>query len=121
MTIDLKKKRIRIHKVTISQLGNPPYIHLLVNPEKRSLVICPCLYRSKDTLTIRCSSLRNSEYYSTSLVRELSLLNPGMDDGSTYMIDGIKDTGTGNIIFDFRTVTNADSFPDRKRGQYYEH
>lgn len=32
LCIDLKKNRIRIHKLTLHMLGDPEYIQLLVNP-----------------------------------------------------------------------------------------
>ena len=33
LCIDLKKNRIRIHKLTLHMLGDPEYIQLLVNPQ----------------------------------------------------------------------------------------
>ena len=37
--IDLKKKRIRIHRSTLHALGDPDRVHLLVNPEQRMLAV----------------------------------------------------------------------------------
>lgn len=34
-TVDLKKNRIRIHKETLRQMGNPRYVQFLVNEEKQ--------------------------------------------------------------------------------------
>ena len=39
LSFDTKKFRIRIHKSTIHALGNPKYIDLLVNPEKRLVAV----------------------------------------------------------------------------------
>ena len=39
ITLDLKKKRIRIHKHTLQQLNNPQYIQLLVNPSDKIVAI----------------------------------------------------------------------------------
>ena len=33
--IDFKKNRIRIHRNTLRQIGNPEYIQLLVNPDQK--------------------------------------------------------------------------------------
>ena len=37
--IDFKKNRIRIHRNTLRQIGNPEYIQLLVNPEQKMIGI----------------------------------------------------------------------------------
>ncbi len=34
--IDFKKNRIRIHRNTLRQIGNPEYIQLLVNPDQKN-------------------------------------------------------------------------------------
>ena len=35
--IDFKKNRIRIHRNTLRQIGNPEYIQLLVNPDQKMI------------------------------------------------------------------------------------
>lgn len=37
--IDFKKNRIRIHRNTLRQIGNPEYIQLLVNPDQKMIGI----------------------------------------------------------------------------------
>ena len=37
--VDLKKRRIRIRKSTLHQLGDPEYIQLLVDPTDRMVAI----------------------------------------------------------------------------------
>lgn len=39
LSVDLKKNRIRIHKASLHQMGDPPYIQLLVNPERMEVAI----------------------------------------------------------------------------------
>ena len=39
LCIDLKKNRIRIHKLTLHMLGDPEYIQLLVNPQNSMIAI----------------------------------------------------------------------------------
>ena len=39
LCIDLKKNRIRIHKLTLHMLGDPEYIQLLVNPQDSMIAI----------------------------------------------------------------------------------
>ena len=39
LCIDLKKNRIRIHKLTLHMLGDPEYIQLLVNPDSHMIAV----------------------------------------------------------------------------------
>ena len=39
LCIDLKKNRIRIHKLTLHMLGDPEYIQLLVNPKSSMIAV----------------------------------------------------------------------------------
>lgn len=39
LSIDLKKNRIRVHKVTLELLGNPEYILLMVNPHSKVIAL----------------------------------------------------------------------------------
>lgn len=39
MTIDLKWNRFRIHKSTLSKMGNPQYVQFLVNPEEMFIAV----------------------------------------------------------------------------------
>ena len=45
LVIDTKKRRLRIYKQTLALLDNPEYIQLLVNPEKKMILLCPATSR----------------------------------------------------------------------------
>ena len=47
LSLDLRHNLIRIHKVTLSLLGDPDYIQRTVNPDNQSIVI---MKNSKDHL-----------------------------------------------------------------------
>ena len=42
--VDMRKKRIRIHKHTLQAIGNPDFVLLIINPEEH-------------TLGVKCSTL----------------------------------------------------------------
>ena len=61
LCIDLKKNRIRIHKLTLHMLGDPEYIQLLVNPQDSMIAIRKSVrkdYRHYNTLafTLRATA-----------------------------------------------------------------
>ena len=39
ISVDIKKSRIRIYRTTLTQLGLPKYIQLLVNPNDRMIAV----------------------------------------------------------------------------------
>lgn len=72
MLIDPKKSRVRVSKRTLSTMGNPDYIFLLVNPEDSRVAICPAK-RGKASLCIHYNR-KNAEFYSRRLIKELEKL-----------------------------------------------
>ena len=76
--IDFKKNRIRIHRNTLRQIGNPEYIQLLVNPDQKMIGIkASCAedklaHKVKDYFVINGNSY---ELYSRELLYSLSQLN----------------------------------------------
>lgn len=76
MSFDLKKYRIRIHKSTIHLMGDPKYIHFLVNPGKRTVAIRAAEEGSpgKDAHRIRPQILESDnsyEIYSRAFLKKL--------------------------------------------------
>ena len=66
LVIDTKKRRLRIYKQTLALLDNPEYIQLLVNPEKKMILLCPA----------------------TSFVEKLMLLSNVWDKNMSYKLTG---------------------------------
>lgn len=89
--IDLKKNRIRIHKITLRQMGNPEYIQLLVNPAAQSMIIRGCTASDKFCQKVRMQHL-NSDYcyelYSTELLNSMKSVASGWEDKQSYRIYG---------------------------------
>ena len=82
LCIDLKKNRIRIHKLTLHMLGDPEYIQLLVNPQDSMIAIRKSV--RKDYLAHRV----RYELYSTELLQALRHTGIYLEDNRSYRIYG---------------------------------
>ena len=72
LCIDLKKNRIRIHKLTLHMLGDPEYIQLLVNPQDSMIAIRKSVRKDYLAHRVRYSKADSRycyELYSTELFR----------------------------------------------------
>ncbi len=93
LAIDLKKNRIRIHKNTLHALGEPERVQLLLNPQKRTLLIsCPTksIPESQDEKVIFDKPGTDGTYqlYSLELIRRIRILCPEMQNYTLYHITG---------------------------------
>ncbi len=86
--VDQRKKRIRIHKVTLRMLGNPAYIQILINPVTMSLAIKSC--DKKARLALRVPKRKNDccDLYSTNLVKLFYGICSKWDNFSQYRLYG---------------------------------
>lgn len=94
--VDMKKRRIRIRKSTLHQLGDPEYIQLLVNPTDRMVAIRAVdRETSKDQTHWIGKKLRNSgsrnciEIHSLQFMDRLRSIVEGLDFGHSYHISGV--------------------------------
>jgi hypothetical protein len=91
IAIDFKGNRIRIHRSTLRAIGNPEYIHLLINPEERTLAI-----QRSDRSDLKAYRLppkrfedhRSFEITSKALMRNLLLLCSEWQDEHLYHVHG---------------------------------
>ena len=91
LVIDTKKRRLRIYKQTLALLDNPEYIQLLVNPEKKMILLCPATSRQASCERIMWKQLNENqccEIYSTSFVEKLMLLSNVWDKNMSYKLTG---------------------------------
>ena len=89
--IDLKKDRIRIYKRTLHSIGDPEYIHLLVNPRERILAILRSErsdLRSYRLPRMRFEDKQSFEITSKSLIRNLYNLCNEWQDKCLYRVYG---------------------------------
>lgn len=102
LLIDLKKCRIRIHRNTIKVLGEPQYVMLLVNPEERSIALSRSDTSEKRAHKIpgpRKNGRQEYEFYSRSLVRNLSRLNERWHEPGKYRMNGEYVANEGIVVF----------------------
>lgn len=101
VSINLRKPLVRINKDTISAIGNPEYIILLVNPDDCSLGVSP---GNKNDRRAHCISKYNStrntmELYSKSFVDNLLKLCPTWHKQGSYKIKGEEIKGMNVVKF----------------------
>ena len=91
LCIDLKKNRIRIHKLTLHMLGDPEYIQLLVNPKSSMIAVRKSVRRDYLAHRVRtCGSDSHycCELYSTELLQALRVTNVNLAENQSYRIYG---------------------------------
>lgn len=102
LCIDLKKNRIRIHKLTLHLLGNPEYIQLLVNPDRQMIAIRRSIREDYLAHHVRhChSDIKNCyELYSRELLHTLRKVNTDLSENSSYRIYGALNKKEGLANF----------------------
>lgn len=91
LCIDLKKNRIRIHKLTLHMLGDPEYIQLLVNPQDSMIAIRKSVRKDYLAHRVRYSKADSRycyELYSTELLQALQHTGIHLEDNHSYRIYG---------------------------------
>ena len=91
ISIDLRKYRIRIHKKTLHDMGDPAYILLLVNPEECTLAILHSNQFDPRAHHITWDSIVNSksiELYSRALLESICDVCNLLKKNQSYRIYG---------------------------------
>ena len=111
ISVDLKKNRIRIHKATLHQLGDPGYLLLLVNPVDRSICIChgdADDNRSHRVSIKNISSKQSYELYSKSFIYALRTVCPDWVETGRYRIPGDLIQSRGMAWFSMADAVRVD-------------
>ena len=96
--IDLKKNRIRVHKVTLHMLGDPDFIQLLVNPKSGLLAIKGTI--PEDLLTDgNCYEIHSKE-----LMRTLQKVRSDWRSNCSYRIYGECNESSGIALFPMKDI-----------------
>ena len=109
MSIDLKQNRIRIFKSLFRFLGEPQYIQLLVNPQKREVAIrtvdrplaSDMLHRVNPSLF---TTDKSYEISSRAFVNQLRAIMGNLQGGYTYRMEGRKVPSQNMILFSMNTL-----------------
>lgn len=92
LLLDLQNNLIRIHRNTLSLLGNPEYIQILVNPDTALIAIRGCNKDDYRSERIRWDTLRDNnkscEFYSKSLIKTIRKVFFNNIDTHKYRITG---------------------------------
>ena len=109
MAIDTKKYGIRIHKVLFRQLGEPRYIQLLVNPEKRIVAIQTVEKglsggQTHHIVEKLMHSGNSYEIYSRPFIRKLREVDPSIEDGCSYRLTGNVISCMNTAVFPLKTL-----------------
>lgn len=102
MVLDMKRKRIRIHKPAIHMLGNPILIQLLFDPEDMVVaIVCPdAEVPGGQEVRINPRGLKSRncfEFCSSMFLRKLREVHGDLDADSSYKL-------TGEIIPELRAA-----------------
>lgn len=110
MTIDAKKPRLRIHKVTIHQMGDPKYVQLMINPRDRRIALRGVDRHSPGQHEIRIDTqMANTEdsvdWYSSNLMTQLCAAFHEIRRGSSYNLTGHLVASERAVFFDISSMT----------------
>ena len=108
MTIDPKRNRFRVHKATLSKIGNPPYIQFLINPEEMFLAILgsdkPLAGGTANKVNLIQTSYSSAEFYSSSLLNGVLGMIASLDFKCSYKLTGEIDVANRVAYFSMRTL-----------------
>lgn len=104
LSVDLKKYRVRLHKSFLHQMGDPEYVILLVNKDKRIIAVKAVEpgMSTKDAHRVNSKTLLSDnsiEIYSGTFVSSLRSLTGGLDHGCSYRLTGVTVPSENMVIF----------------------
>lgn len=109
LSVDVKKYRIRVHKATLHQFGDPPYIQLLINPSAAAVALKSIRKPTSGDQSHRVSkktleSTNSIEIYSKYFIDKLKELVPDLNAGFCYHMYGIIVPSEKMALFSFNTL-----------------
>lgn len=105
--IDLKKNRIRVHKVTLHMIGDPDFIQLLVNPNSGMLAIKGTIPEDHLGLKVHKELLTDGncyEIHSKELMRTLQKVRSDWRSNCSYRIYGECNESSGIALFPMKDI-----------------
>lgn len=106
ITIDFKKKRVRIYKSTLYVLGNPVYIQFLINPSTHIFAVRSSQESEPSAQRIYWKTLVDRkqccEFYSTRFVERLHHAFFQSSELCTYRIMGDLNEKKKSVLFNLK-------------------
>ena len=99
----LRRYTIHIHRSTLMGIGDPPFIKLLINQEKKSFVVLPSVesdFRSTRVHAGRSRKSMKADLYSIGLCNSLAQLN-GWNKNKSYRVNGHILSAQNAAVFSF--------------------
>ena len=112
LTVDIKRKRIRITAKTLKMINEPECFRILVNPASKGLVIEGCLESDKGAYLVSKMPFHKGSYEltSTSLIKEI-VCCAGFIGTETVRLSGIKLKDQEALFFRLEQCRDCDPAP----------
>lgn len=112
ISVDMKKRRIRVHKRMLHLLGDPKYIQLLVNPANKSVAIrgVKSSIPGDQAEKIKPQSMladNSYELYSKTFIEKLCAVVGGLEF-NTYRLSGTIVAAYNMAVFSLNTLTKVE-------------
>ena len=108
MTIDLKRNRFRIHKMTLHCLNDPKFLQILIDPENLYITILgldkSIAGGTSKKIIIELSIKSNMEFYSSYLLGEILKIFGTLDFRYSYHLSGEIDQINRVAYFYLNTI-----------------
>lgn len=111
LCIDLKKNRIRVHKITLHMLGDPDFIQLLVNPKSGLLAIKGTIPEDHLGLKVHKELLTDGncyEIHSKELMQTLQRVRSDWKNNQSYRIYGKCNESSGIALFAMKDIVQME-------------
>ncbi len=110
MTIDTRKPRLRIHKATIRQMGNPKFVQLMINGKDRRIALRGYDRHISGLLEFRVDkqmvdSGAPVDWYSAGLIADLCAAFQEIKRGNSYNLTGYIVPSERAAFFDISSLT----------------
>lgn len=110
ITIDAKRNRIRFYKTLLKSLGNPQYIRIMVNREKKIFMV---LSGEKGVDSIKINSHLQSdnsyEIHSKLFIEKLCEMMNWTDISCSYRIEGDLENAPESVAFNLENAIKLNS------------
>jgi len=102
ITFSYRRGRTRIHKATINELGHPPYIRMLFNPENNSLAVQGFEKKVRDAIRVPDNLFEPNGTFeiSSTLFLESLRKRMGWDKNMSYLVLGHYNSDAKLVIFE---------------------
>lgn len=107
--IDSIKRRIRIHKSTLHELGDPSYIELLINPDEKKLAIKSVSHPTQLSHEVNLEKNKKNcyELYSSILIANIYKIVPELCFNKSFYLYGECNKNVGIAHFNLNDAIVA--------------